>query len=132
MARMCYTPEAGRADQGVSEGGRARVQMKEEPFDPSKIRKLDFSQFHALDHWPWQCRRRSQEWAATSSDGKGMYGGAWVHLKYAWQYRRRDEVVGWLRKPLCRRGRHAWIEWRDRLGTKGESCRYCLVNREKT
>jgi hypothetical protein len=43
--------------------------------DTSKM-KIDFSEAHVLDHWPWECRR--YEYAK---------GGWRTHLRYAWDFK---------------------------------------------
>lgn len=49
--------------------------------------KLDFSQFHPLDHWPWQC--------------DGLYGGWRHHLSIAWELRRKEQVLWPWYRMLC-------------------------------
>jgi hypothetical protein len=63
--------------------------------------ELDFSIWHPLDHWPGTKRCRE------------FYGGTRNHLKIAWEYRRRDQLIGYVRRPLlCPLGRHRWRVWR--------------------
>lgn len=63
--------------------------------------KFDFSQFHPLDHWPFTARCREH------------YGGGRHHLSIAWDFRRRDEVVGFFaRWSTCVLGRHKWRVWK--------------------
>jgi hypothetical protein len=77
--------------------------------------KLDFSQFHATgDHWPFTAYCRSQ------------YGGGRVHLAYAWEFHRRDQVLApwhWFR---CRTGHHRmvnmWFAGEERATPR---CFYC-------
>jgi hypothetical protein len=79
------------------------------------VGKLDFSQFHPLDHWPG------------SAYCRGLYGGTWNHLKMAWEYR----WSGWLAgATLCRVGRHdVTTVWRRRRPsdewTSLRVCRNC-------
>lgn len=62
--------------------------------------KLDFSQFHPLDHWPGTKRCRS------------FYGGTRKHLSMTWEYRRRDQVLHPLYSVLlCPLGIHAEQVW---------------------
>lgn len=62
--------------------------------------KLDFSQFHPLDHRPGDARCRAH------------YGGWRRHLKLAWEFHRRDQVLGPIRRLLyCPLGRHRWQVW---------------------
>jgi hypothetical protein len=80
--------------------------------------RLDFSEFHPLDHWPATARCRS------------LPGGAVRHLRYAWVFRRREQAMTPLYKLLrCPLGRHAEQIWYCHLadGTKQiiPSCRYC-------
>lgn len=68
--------------------------------------KLDFSQFHPLDHYPWQ--RRCRE----------FYGGPARHVYLAWTYRYRDRITGllWFRWARCPFGAHRWQVWRSGPG----------------
>lgn len=65
--------------------------------------KIDFSQFHPLDHWPGT-RRCGQ-----------FYGGWRRHLRIAWEYHRREQVVNAALTPYqriaCRLGRHHTHSW---------------------
>lgn len=69
---------------------------------------FDFSQWHPLDHWPGSARCR-------------QHFGSWQHhLVIAWEYRRRDQVVGWFaRWTTCLLGRHHW--WIARIVHKREA-----------
>lgn len=63
---------------------------------------LNFSEFHATgDHWPFTAYCRTQ------------YGGGRQHLRLAWEFHRRDQVLWpwhWLR---CRTGHHRMVKsWR--------------------
>lgn len=79
--------------------------------------KIDFSQWHPLDHWPFTSRCRS------------FHGGGRHHIKITWEFRRKDD----LHRPLCKLGRHryAWIWQRDRIdGVMSDweavlRCRHC-------
>lgn len=59
---------------------------------PPKIdsSKLDFSEFHPLDHTLWQCRNYP--------------GGRKTHLSYRWEF---QWASGLRRRTLCRIGRHS-------------------------
>lgn len=61
--------------------------------DFSKM-KLDFSQFHPLDHSIWRCN--------------GFPGGRRRHLKYRWEFQWETRVRAWL---LCPFGKHDWVRW---------------------
>lgn len=97
--------------------------------------RLDFSQWHPLDHWPGTRRCRQH------------YGGWRHHLKIAWDYRRRDQVYGWFaRWTTCLLDRHKWSVWRRvrepgpriiprETGAPGDytaMCRYCHRTRTAT
>lgn len=96
--------------------------------------ELDFSRYHPLDHWPGTRRCREH------------YGGWRNHLSMAWEYRRRDQVIGWFaRWTRCLTGRHSWQVWRrfggieefrsKNLGAPGDYkawCRYCHKRRTAT
>lgn len=97
--------------------------------------KLDFSQWHPLDHWPGTRRCREH------------YGGWRRHLTIAWEFHRRDQVVGWFaRWTTCLMGRHSWQVWRvvrridefrqaGKVGAPGDYkpvCRYCHRRRTAT
>lgn len=80
--------------------------------------KLDYSQFHPLDHWPGTGRCRS------------LPGGTRNHLQLAWDYQRREQAlrpIYWL--LLCRIGRHAdrvWYQYRpDGTQRIMPCCTYC-------
>lgn len=84
--------------------------------DPNK---LDFSQFHPLDHYLWEpyCRE--------------LYGGPLNHAQLWWEYK----ATHWLHeKTLCRIGLHTYTEtWkREQDGTYDEwlSCVYCWKDKE--
>lgn len=102
--------------------------------------RLDFSQWHPLDHWPGTKRCREH------------YGGWRHHLVTAWLYHRRDQVIGWFARPtICWAGRHGrpWVIARvvhKRAGDDGPlipreqgapgdyraMCRYCHKMRTAT
>lgn len=82
------------------------------------VENLDFSQFHALDHWPWTRWCREQP-----------YGGGWHHVKSTWQWRRRDQWFGWWFKiTQCTFGKHEEMFWRSPKGA-WVGCRYCNWSR---
>jgi hypothetical protein len=82
--------------------------------------KLDFSEFHPLDHWPFTAYCRSRP------------GGTRRHLKYTWEFRRRDQLLApwhWLR---CRTGRHQFVEgWHradvDSPWERHVECAWCCM-----
>jgi hypothetical protein len=76
------------------------------------IKKLDFSEFHPLDHSVWECR--------------GYPGGRRVHLRYRWDFQWRDELHA---KFLCPLGRHRRVEWFGR-GESGFCCGACSKDME--
>lgn len=57
--------------------------------------RIDYSKFHPIDHWIWdRCCRE-------------YYGGWRTHLTYAWELRRKDELLRpWRRVFCCPFGRH--------------------------
>lgn len=57
--------------------------------------KLDFSEFHPLDHTLFGCR--------------GYPGGWRQHVAYRWDFQWRDAVRG---RTWCRVGRHEFHVWR--------------------
>lgn len=82
--------------------------------------KLDFSHFHALDHYPWQAECRA------------AYGGPRVHLKYWWDFKGRSLLMS---HTLCRVGRHYQVtmtsflpssSWPKVWRSKQPICTYCL------
>jgi hypothetical protein len=78
--------------------------MEKPNIDPSK---LDFSEFHPLDHSPGGRRRRQ------------LPGGLRNHLHLAWTFKWSEQLR---RATLCRMGRHHWCTgWTLRLG----ECRIC-------
>jgi len=86
--------------------------------EPHEVKHLDFSQFHALDHWPFTAYCRDQ------------YGGGRHHLHLAWEYRRRDQLLGWwfMLTGCWLRGKHREQVWRsgDKAGVR---CSYCSWTR---
>jgi hypothetical protein len=66
-----------------------------EPFVFNDDTTLDFSIFHATgDHWPFTAYCRT------------MYGGGRTHLKYAWEFHRRDQLLTpwhWFRCTVLKR-----------------------------
>jgi|SRR6266699_2385542 len=91
--------------------------------------KLDFSQFHPLDHWPWERRCWSKEiqpgWETP------FYGGPRHHLKIAWEYKYRDYLLIHLHKNLlCHFGKHYMMKgWNPHEQEYFESCLACGGNR---
>lgn len=78
-----------------------------------KVKRIDFVQYHGLDHWPFtrDCRQMP-------------YGGGFYHLKLAWDYRRRDQVLKFWHHRRCRRGIHEYILYS--VGHHpGKKCIYC-------
>ena len=84
-------------------------------------RKLDFSQFHPLDHRPFDERCRS------------FYGGGVRHLQLWWWYKfdyKPDQL--WHRWVLCRLNRHERSRFKRRPAVDapwehGHLCRWCLT-----
>lgn len=60
--------------------------------DQPRVREIDFSQAHFLDHPLWRCGK-----------GPHQYGGWRTHLRYAWRYRWRSDILA---ATTCRFGRH--------------------------
>lgn len=82
---------------------------------PGPIKKLDFSEFHPLDH--------------NLRDCIGYPGGRWTHIKYRWEFQIRDEVRAW---TTCKLGLHLYgATWRGGGRTShpseylGHRCVYC-------
>lgn len=68
-------------------------------------KRLDFKQFHPLDHWPWERRC----WSRKARPGwkTPFYGGPLYHLRIAWEYKHRENLIDWWhRLVLCRLGHH--------------------------
>lgn len=67
-----------------------------------------------MDHWPWEGRCRE------------FYGGWRVHLRYAWQYRHRENLeCFWHRWVACRFGSHMFTIWSKPSGEHGKNCLAC-------
>lgn len=85
--------------------------------------KLDFSQFHPLDHWPASKRCMS------------LPGGPKNHMSLAWQYKWRDKLVEpWARIFRCSFGKHKFITWTHRSPLTDKinvvpRCNYCEATR---
>lgn len=84
--------------------------------------KLNFSEFHPLDHWPGTGYCRS------------LPGGTRNHLWMAWHFHRREQVVSPAYKLLlCHIGRHSEQVWYRHMpdGTMRiwPTCRYCAWTR---
>lgn len=58
---------------------------------PPIIKKLDFSEFHPLDH--------------NLRDCIGYPGGRWRHIKYRWEFQLREEVRA---RTTCKLGLHLY------------------------
>lgn len=74
---------------------------------PPRPTTLDFSQFHPLDHWPWEPRCQS------------LPGGRRRHLQLAWEHKDRH----WSRirrRSLCRLGHHRITHAWKRKGSPHE------------
>lgn len=66
-----------------------------------RVLKLDWSEYHPLDHWPFDARCRQ------------FPGGGRRHLGDTWHYRRREQMIKTFIDPFwklinCRRGKHRW------------------------
>lgn len=89
--------------------------------------KLDFSQYHPLDHWPYTARCRAHY-------PHGWRSG-WHHLTSTWTYRRRDQALTPLyRLLLCPLGRHKVQVWYARSTVDAgwkvmPRCYYCTYTR---
>lgn len=71
------------------------------------IKKLDFSEFHPLDHSLLECR--------------DYPGGRRRHLEYSWDFKWRGQVYA---RTVCRLGLHEWREWYDNSGSdEAVACR---------
>ena len=94
--------------------------------------KFDFSEFHPLDHWPWERRC----WSSQVQPGYTLpfKGGPWHHLTLAWAMRWRGRLADalWWRpvqRFRCPRGRHrATASHTSRDGFIME-CWYCEYSR---
>lgn len=69
------------------------------------IKKLDFSQFHPLDHMPF------------TSECRGYYGGGKGHFLLLWEYRWRRRIIT---HTLCQINHHEWCDgWiKDKMGDR--------------
>lgn len=67
--------------------------------------KLNFSEFHPLDHPIWACQ--------------DYPGGKRRHLKYRWEFQWRDRLY---EQTLCRVGAHHWTN----VWGRGESWTACV------
>lgn len=84
---------------------------------------LDFSVFHPLDHWPWE--KRCSE----------FHGGWRWHLKIAWHFRRREQVLWPWNRLLCTFDKHRWIRGSRQLDDGvwvSIHCRECRLSRAAT
>ena len=75
--------------------------------EPPEIRKLDFSEFHPLDHTLLGCR--------------GYPGGWRRHLEYRWDFTTGPALR---ERTLCRLGRHRATQWWSR-GKTWTGCLDC-------
>lgn len=94
--------------------------------------RLDFSEFHPLDHWPWQRRC----WSRQAQPGYELpfKGGPWHHLKLAWALHRREQLADalWWRRVQryrCPRGRHRVTAAHTPRSGFVMQCRYCEFSR---
>jgi hypothetical protein len=79
------------------------------PGGPPDTKRLDFSQFHPLDHYLWQCT--------------GYPGGHRRHLAYRWEFEWRHRLRS---RTLCRLGRHSPVQWWRRYdGKSWSACAHC-------
>jgi hypothetical protein len=93
--------------------------------------KIDFSEFHPLDHWPWQRRCWSRQ--PQGSYSAPFKGGPWHHLKLTWQQYRRHQLARllwwrWIQKYRCPRGVHRTVIWYHVGPTYSgfiRTCNYC-------
>ena len=82
-----------------------------------KIGKLDFSEYHPLDHSVFEC--------------KGYPGGKRRHLQYRWEFQVEPAISAAFHKPLCAVGLHdsePWwqgSEFGEGVKPKGYMCRHC-------
>jgi hypothetical protein len=81
--------------------------------EPPEIKKLDFSEFHPLDHSLWECR--------------DYPGGRRTHLEYRWQFQWKDKLH---ELTLCRVGRHKWTEWYGPGKQSGVCCQSCYKDED--
>lgn len=89
-----------------------------------EIKKLDFSQFHPLDHWPWQrrCWSRKVQYGWETQ----FYGGPIHHMKLAWEFKWREQV---LYRPLHTFGIHRFVTWHSDAKGYQTICEFCSVER---
>lgn len=84
--------------------------------------ELDFSQFHPLDHHPWEKRCRK------------FYGGWQRHLYLEWTYRTGPELGYRIRQPvyfvLCQLDHHDWLTHSTGRGEYWTKCAHCQAERE--
>lgn len=67
------------------------------PTDLPKRPRLDFSEFHPLDHSLLNCI--------------GYPGGRKRHLRYRWDYQWQEKIESILYAPWCLLGHHRWWAW---------------------
>ena len=72
--------------------------------------KLDFSQFHPIDHYWFEPRC------------KELYGKRRIHFKYAWEFIHLPRLKSW---TLCKVGRHNYVQWWRHEQPLFEACSYC-------
>ncbi len=76
--------------------------------------KLDFSEFHPLDHSVFSCY--------------GYPGGVERHLALMWKYQLKDAVG---RNTLCRIGIHDYVDFFDSNDKTFVSCSRCLKDKDE-
>lgn len=87
--------------------------MENETSTEVEFCEFDYSEFHPLDHWPWQpyC------W--------GWYGGVPRHISLWWDFQAEDQLFS---ATLCRIGRHRrakfWGRDEDDIQYR---CRHCFI-----
>lgn len=94
--------------------------------------RLDFSRFHDQFHRPFTRECYQQ------------YGGPWHHLKLAWEFHRKDQVIRpFWKHTFCLIGKHKWVIWKTgntpwwskELGKPSDyhpTCKYCSKTRVAT
>ena len=90
-----------------------------------EIKHLDFSEFHPLDHWPWQRRC----WSNKLQGGweTPFYGGPIHHVKLSWQFKWREQV---LFRPLhVVFGKHHFQTWHNEAKGYKTYCIFCSEER---
>lgn len=86
-----------------------------------EMKKLDFSEFHPLDHWPF--RRRCRAYYP-----RGLKSGL-HHMGLAWEYKWSESIR---EHTLCRLGKHRWVEevtYVDGFPKPSTICRDCVIDK---